>query len=319
MDFDQFCVFILSNGRASRVKTVKTLRDQGYTGKIFIIIDDLDPQRDEYLSIFGDSLIIFDKKKYAATTDCITNENKLNCVVFARNACWDIARDLGIVGFLVLDDDYNEFEYRRLASFKNEVRITTKDLDFVFAAFFEYLISTPKIDCLTFFQNGDFLGGDENTSTRGPRRKIMNSFFCLTERPFCFMGKMNEDVNCYLVNGAIGRVFFSFPLMSLRQTATQSNPGGMTDVYLENGTYVKSFYSVICAPSACHVAALFSDNIRIHHKVSWNNAVPKILPEKFKKTPMHTYPASEHRQKTPLKTKFTEAEAEQVSILDDTF
>ena len=47
---DDFAVFILSHGRADRVITYDVLRKQGYTGKIYIIIDNLDNQRDEYIN-----------------------------------------------------------------------------------------------------------------------------------------------------------------------------------------------------------------------------------------------------------------------------
>lgn len=33
------------------------------------------------------------------------------------------------------------------------------------------------------------------------------------------------------------------------QMQTQKNAGGMTETYLESGTYLKSFYSVMYAPS----------------------------------------------------------------------
>lgn len=37
-----FAVFILSHGRAGNVKTYQTLINQGYTGNIYIVIDDED-------------------------------------------------------------------------------------------------------------------------------------------------------------------------------------------------------------------------------------------------------------------------------------
>ena len=39
MKTKNFAVFILSHGRANNVITIKTLRDVGYTGKIYIIIN----------------------------------------------------------------------------------------------------------------------------------------------------------------------------------------------------------------------------------------------------------------------------------------
>jgi hypothetical protein len=73
------------------------------------------------------------------------------------------------------------------------------------------------------------------------------------------------------------------------QKATQSNAGGMTNLYIDNGTYVKTFYSIMYAPSCVKVSELSSPqngnagHSRIHHKVNWNAAAPLILSEKFKK------------------------------------
>ena len=39
-----FAVFILTHGRAENVETYKALRDCGYTGKIYVIIDDEDDE-----------------------------------------------------------------------------------------------------------------------------------------------------------------------------------------------------------------------------------------------------------------------------------
>lgn len=64
---------------------------------------------------------------------------------------------------------------------------------------------------------------------------------------------------------------------------TQSNSGGMTDVYLENGTYVKSFFTVICSPSCTKIKLMGQTNKRLHHSIRWKNAVPLILDEKYKK------------------------------------
>lgn len=68
------------------------------------------------------------------------------------------------------------------------------------------------------------------------------------------------------------------------QLQTQSNSGGNTEAYKTMGTYVKSFYSVMAAPSCCKVSILGTTHPRIHHKIDWNKAVPKILHERFKKT-----------------------------------
>lgn len=62
---DDFCVFILTHGRPDRVYTYKTLRKRGYTGKIYIVIDDEDETENEYRAIYGDEVLQFCKKDVA--------------------------------------------------------------------------------------------------------------------------------------------------------------------------------------------------------------------------------------------------------------
>jgi hypothetical protein len=57
----------------------------------------------------------------------------------------------------------------------------------------------------------------------------------------------------------------------------------LTDIYLDNGTYVKSFYSVISSPQAVKISTMGTTHRRIHHSIDWNFAVPKIISSKFKK------------------------------------
>ena len=111
----------------------------------------------------------------------------------------------------------------------------------------------------------------------------MNSFICDTNMPFKFFGKINEDVNTYTLLGSRGNLFFQIPHVSLNQVATQQSNGGMTDIYLDSGTYVKSFYTIMYAPSCTKIRPMGSVYKRLHHSINWNNAVPKIIPEGCKR------------------------------------
>lgn len=57
----------------------------------------------------------------------------------------------------------------------------------------------------------------------------------------------------------------------------------MTEVYLNSGTYLKSFYSVMFAPSAVQIAVMGDKEKRIHHRVNWKFAAPLIIRESLKK------------------------------------
>ena len=54
-------------------------------------------------------------------------------------------------------------------------------------------------------------------------------------------------------------------------------------VYLDSGTYLKSFYSVMGMPSAVRIQEMGDKNKRIHHAVEWESCVPMILNECYKK------------------------------------
>lgn len=74
--------------------------------------------------------------------------------------------------------------------------------------------------------------------------------------------------------------------VQLNQIMTQTNPGGLTDIYLSSGTYVKSFYTVMMAPSCVTVSPLKSAHPRFHHQITWDYAVPKILSQRYQKRPV---------------------------------
>jgi len=54
-------------------------------------------------------------------------------------------------------------------------------------------------------------------------------------------------------------------------------------MYLESGTYVKSFYTVMMAPSCAKICEMGNVNKRLHHKIDWKKCTPLILEEKHKK------------------------------------
>lgn len=272
-----FCAIILTHGRANNVKTYSTLRNGGYTGPIHLILDDEDKSIDEYKERFGDQISIFNKDAVAPTFDKGDNLNDKRAVVYARNASFDIVRQLGYKYFIMLDDDYDTFIYK----FDNELTFTTKkikNLDKMFFSLLKFYLSTPTLS-IAMAQSGDFIGGKDNDIARRKhlKRKAMNTFFCSVDRPFKFLGRINEDVNTYIMYGSRGGLFFTIPLVAVNQAQTQANTGGLTDIYLSLGTYVKSFYSVMYMPSSVKVREMGTSNRRLHHSINWKNTVPLIV------------------------------------------
>lgn len=278
-----FAVYILTYQRANKVITYKTLRDSGYTGKIYLVCSTDDNSLEEYRKRYGEDVLIFNKEDYKGTFDIGDNFNKDNVVVFARNAIFDIAEQQKTKYFLVLDDDYTDFEYR----FDNNLWYNgkkIKNLDKIFDLVLDYYKTIPALS-IAFAQGGDFIGGKKGSLANAVKikRKIMNTFFCSTERRFKFIGRINEDVNTYVYLNTIGKLVFQTNQIGINQLTTQKNTGGLTEFYLDSGTYVKSFYTIIFAPSCSTIKLMGNKYKRLHHMISWNNTAVKILREEIKK------------------------------------
>ena len=147
---DNFAVFILSHGRANKVATVKTLKNAGYSGKWYILLDNEDTQIDEYKNLYGEEhIIIFDKKdapKYF-DFDIMDNFDGNKVITYARNALNKIALDMKLEYFWELEDDYFRFDIRM--EINNHLPIIhVKNLDEVIEIYLNFLENIfPNIHC----------------------------------------------------------------------------------------------------------------------------------------------------------------------------
>lgn len=279
-----FCIFILTHGRPDNVLTFKTLKEAGYTGKTYLIVDNEDKKQNEYIEKFGiENVIVFDKKAMADKIDEANNFDNRKVIVHARNYCFEAAHERGFEHFLQLDDDYTSFRYRYIDKYITKGRV--QKFDEVINSMINFY-EKSNFHSIAFAQGGDFIGGGSCgllSNYLYNSRKCMNSFFCSTKRPFQFVGSINEDVNTYTSLASKGLKFMTIPFIGLEQKQTQSQAGGMTDAYLSQGTYVKSFTSVLMQPSSVICAKMGFTSRRIHHRVSWKTTAPLIIKECYKK------------------------------------
>lgn len=283
---DDFAVFILSNGRPEVCgQTLRALTTKArYAGKWFIILDTDDHTAPEYETRWGsDRILYFDKAEVADTFDIGDNAAGATApvVVYARNAVDGIAAGLGLSYYMVLDDDYSYFGHR-LPKDGTLSYAYTYHLEDVIEAFIEWLEASGAT-AVAFGQGGDYSGGLLGSWLQSPvRRKAMNTFICKVGRPVRFVGRLNEDVNTYVWRGMQGEIFLTDLDFFVVQKETQQQAGGLTTAYLDVGTYVKSFYTVLWAPSCTKISTLGDLYLRIHHSITWNYAVPKILSGRYK-------------------------------------
>ena len=279
---DDFAVFILTHGRPDTIHTLNTLKRGNYTGKWYLVIDNEDKQAERYYEKYGkERVVMFDKLAISKTFDTADLSQERRAIVYARNACFQIAKDLNLKYFVEFDDDYTSIGIRYPKDGKLS-QLSCENLDEIFELMVDFLLETDALTvCMS--QGGDHMGGLTGRWKKSILRKAMNSFFCRTDRPFQFLGRVNEDVNTYTLLGSQGQLMMTITDLMLNQMQTQSNAGGMTDLYLDGGTYLKSFYTVLYMPSAVTVQPMGTSHKRLHHKVNWKHCVPLILDERCKK------------------------------------
>lgn len=282
---DDFGIFILSHGRPESVSyTITALRRANYTGHWWIVLDTEDDAAEEYVAKWGrDRILTFDKDEIAETFDLADNGGSRGVIVYARNAVELLAKRLGLTYCMQLDDDYTMFAHRY---YKGEGLVLDYTyalrLDEVLEAFIDWLEDTGALT-VAFAQGGDYIGGVRGAwSKTAVKRKAMNTFISRVDRPIGFVGRFNEDVNTYVWRGSQGELFLTHMDFHINQVETQKQGGGMTGAYLDGGTYRKSFYTVLYAPSCVKIATMGGKYFRVHHSVSWNNAVPKVVSSRWR-------------------------------------
>jgi len=253
---NDFAIFIMVHGRPDKMWTSKALRKFGYTGKIYYVADDLDKTLPAYKKKYGDDLLVFDKRAAASKCDSGDNTGDLRSTLYAANTIPELAKERNITYFMIMCDDYYGFAFK----YDDDLKVSEKPvrcLDAIIDLMIDYFDSTGCIT-MAMAQMGDFIGGRKSTLFKSPtiKRKAMNTFLCSINRPFKFMGRLNEDVTTYVNLGNKGNLFFTISNVAIHQKETQSIKGGITEAYLDSGTYTKSFFSVMYNPSCVKVAMM---------------------------------------------------------------
>ena len=277
-----FAVMICSHGRAETLTTYDMLRRQGYTGKIIVVIDDEDDQRDAYESRF-EWVEVFCKEEYYKSSDGVI-QGKQKGILYARNACYDIAVRNGLKFFTEFDDDFSGIDCRyfdgeKLKSYKVE------NLDELFTQILD-MFEHEKVVSVSLLTQGDYIGGGPNAKGIAGVTRICNqAFFLMTERRIDFISSMNEDMCSALTYGMRGRLFLGLngTMLEAEPIANNKMGNGMTEFYKKLAPFARAFTAVIVRPDcALSEPVDKKDSFRIKVK-TWDIAVPKILNERYKK------------------------------------
>lgn len=279
---DDFAVFILTHGRAKEQKTLKTLLNTGYTGKYYLVVDNLDKQQEEYSRIYGEHVIVFDKLNAYEITDTFHNEKILKAVVFPRNMIFEMARQRGIQYFAMCDDDISRIEYKNENDGKMRTTKVTKNINRILEAYVHFS-ETSKLTVLGFCESGVFIGGVNQIVKNGYTPSIGKFMIFRTQDEVKYRGLYYEDNIASLDIPLQGRISLSPTMISITSQVDvkKSARGGMHETYDKTAEcYVCSFMVLMAHPSGVKIKR---DKGKWKIRKSMNNLRPKLINERYRK------------------------------------
>lgn len=278
----KFAVFILTHGRPNNQLTVKSLADVGYSGDLYLVVDDQDTTIDEYIDVWGaDKIIIFNKDYFIRNTDTGLHTPVPKFAVFARNAIEHIAKEMGYKTFMMLDDDITRFRVRlpdgdSLKSYQIKGQFNS-----IIENSVDYVLNCD-IACLGLGFCNLYIGGVANFNKENPRQRLCaEAFIRNTAHPISWRLNMVEDLITSIDAAISGDVWFQFlPIQCEILMSEGAVDGGNSDVYRQLGMYKISFMPVIAYPS--------SNSVK-YGKKTWisstspDKCIPKIISSRYRK------------------------------------
>lgn len=268
-------VILIISHKRPQCRTVKAIKDAGYNGDWFIVADDLDDTN--YEELYPDHVVRFDKMAYAEKVDTADNFGKLTTPVYARNACFDIAKGMGYDCFALLDDDLTGFVYR----YQKGSSLLSKNIDNLDAVFYAYcdFILSAKVACCGFIPSGRLIGGVGNNIVRERIYYNPTNAYIINTHvdQIPFVGTLWEDsIYCYL-NNMTGRIVIAaMPIVMSMESPGSMKDGGNKELYQAGNAYIAESYGNMVIPSFFR----WTNGISGH---KFRQDLPRTLNERWRK------------------------------------
>ena len=273
-----YAVFIISHKRPE-VKTLETLKDLGYTGDYFIVIDDHDPTIAEYQEKYGEHVLIFSKEELIKDEDTIDNFNVLTSCLHPRNYCIQAAKEKGYKYLIDMDDDVNNIAIR----YENDGKLLTKKIENITDVFDKYIhfLEISKFNCLGFILSPKLIGGASNKIVQEKVFFCPHNVFIQRADADYFTGTIPEDMLYSVRENNIGKLTLALMPVTISTGEYLNSKGGLEEVYASRNAYAEYFRIKIVNPSAItiKVGTDGAVNVQMHTQ----NFIPKILSEEYKK------------------------------------
>lgn len=279
-----YAVAILTHGRPNNQLTLETLRKQGWTRDVYLVLDDMDDTIEQYHKNYDSDplvhIIVFDKLDILSRVDTGLTNPKLASDLYVRNAMEEIFPNMGFDAWIECDDDIKSFNYRYKldGQLKN---LLIHDLDKIFDLSIEYMLNSD-ITTFGFLAAFHFIGGvDYDKHTDGFKYRHCVSFYMRNaSKPVKWvMNFLADDITCSMIAKNGGVVLAHKNIQTICNESFGAVEGGMAALYLDKDTPPDAMFILTVFPS--------SIDIGVHHNrlvanKRYNNLMPKIISSKFK-------------------------------------
>ena len=279
---NDFAIFILTHGRPHNQDTLNTLRTSGYTGKIYLIVDDLDNTKEEYEKLY-EGVIVFDKMRYVVSSETGVSNPHIKFALFARNFIEDYAKALNLKFFGMVDDDLTKFRFRYVDKDKMRSKNVT-DMNKILSCYIDFMKSA-NIATISLASQFQFVGGVESVPKPNSQKLRMCFNFYLRSVKFNvdWLSNICHDRITSIIFGRKGQVWLQLPFVQYDMKELHGiNEGGNSDVYREITDFYRIFFSVLFLPD-CNYAMHWKRNNGWVNKVpDYNTLCPMIISDKYK-------------------------------------
>lgn len=275
-----FAIFIITHNRPDKQYTLKTLRDGGYTGLLYLVADDEDESvKQLILKNPLESVLIFSKRKYEESSEVLLSGIRASAL-FARNACEDFAKKLCLDAFAVMDDDITGLRYRWLEDNKIRSLSVQRGLDDVFELYASFILE-HGIVTTSFAHVMFYVGGANNLDERISNLRDTYQIHIRNARhPIDWLAVINEDIITEIDSSKTGNIWWSLPFVVYDAEAMNDGSGGNKEYYEKVSAIKRALLATIVCPSCCSVGYSHG-KIRIlqNKKASY----PMIISGRYKK------------------------------------
>lgn len=197
MKSNEYCVLVISHGRPE----CRTLQYLPGVENVYILCDDEDTKLEEYRAKYGERVLVFPKEEYIRKTDWAYNKVKRNHPVYARNAAYDVAKNLGYRYFFVVDDDMKGPVRIRYSEEGKLKAYRVKDLGGALSVYVDFMKAAGAA-VVGICGSGDFIGGKKG---RAIIRELQNFYLCDADNPLEFKGIWIEDYPACVIGWGQGK------------------------------------------------------------------------------------------------------------------